>query len=105
MSRPTSRTSVVRPNNDIFAINNRIQGINRNLNIQPVLGVNRVINNNIERPGLMRAPTPMPPPLAPNERINPNTPLRNPTTRPTLPDLQTNSAIDLLNRFNRRRHD
>ena len=105
MSRPTSRTSVVRPNNDIFAINNRIQGINRNLNIQPVLGVNRVINNNIETPGLMRAPTPMPPPLAPNQRINPNTPLRNPTTRPTLPDLQTNSAIDLLNRFNRRRHN
>ncbi len=100
MSRPSSRTTNVRPNNpDVFAINNRIQDINRNLNIQPVLGVNRVINNNIDRPGPIRAPTPQP-----NNRLNPNTPLRNPT-RPTLPDLQSNSAIDLLNRFNRRRHE
>lgn len=101
MSRPASRTNA-RPN-DIFAINNRIQGINRNLNIQPVLGMNRVANNNIERPGPMRAPTPMPPPIAQNPHAN--TPLRNPTRPTTLPDLQTNSAMDLLNRFNRRRHD
>ena len=101
MSRPASRTNA-RPN-DVFAINNRIQGINRNLNIQPVLGMNRVANNNIERPGPMRAPTPMPPPIAQNQHAN--TPLRNPTRPTTLPDLQTNGAMDLLNRFNRRRHD
>jgi len=74
------------------------------LNIQPVLGVNRVANTNTERPWQLRAPTPMPPQVPPNQRANANTPLRNPT-RPGLPDLQTNSAIDLLNRFNRRRHD
>ena len=92
VSRPVSRARDI--HNDIFAINNRIQGINRNLNIQPVLGVNRVVNNNIEIGG--RAPTPMPP--APNQRVNPNTPLRN----PTLPDIQRNSVDNLLNRFNRR---
>ena len=75
------------------------------MNIQPVLGVNRVANTNTERPGPLRAPTPMPPQVPPNQRANANTPLRNPTARQTLPDLQTNSAIDLLNRFNRRRHD
>ena len=104
MSRPVSRTSVVRPNNtDIFAMNNRIQGINRNLNIQPVLGVNRVVNNNVEMGGINRVPTPMPPPMPPpitpphiNQRRNP--------THPTLPDIQTNSATDLLNRFNQRRN-
>ena len=100
MSRPASRTSVARHNNtDIFAMNNRIQGINRNLNIQPVLGVNRVINNNVEMGGINRVPTPMPPPITPphiNQRRNP--------TRPTLPDIQTNSVTDLLNRFNRQRN-
>ena len=111
-------------NSTLMQVNNRIRNLGGNANLNPIFANNRIHNNgplgneNIVIPQRNLANNPLPPPIPP---ILPTPPRlrtdgeRNPTQNrgrtptPTLPGLRNNNAphttSDILERFNRRRHD